>query len=119
MAFQVHIQGPVVRQSKIAASAQASREHRDFYEFRNQKASLKLVRVAQDLLIYRMENFRTYIDQNTYVTREGKPQNFFFSGQENESIQQLQHDILAILARRGRADSVVPVSTVLKAERQR
>jgi len=41
------------------------------------------------------------------------------AGQENESIQQVQHEILAGLARKGRAESVVPVIDVLRTERQR
>lgn len=68
-----------------------------------------------------MENFRTYIDQQSYIRREGKRSDFFSSGQENESIQQLQHEILAQLARKGKSDAetVVPVIDVLKKERQR
>jgi hypothetical protein len=119
MTYQVKVESPAIREAKIQVSAQASTETRDFYDFRNQKTQLKLVRIANDLLVYRMENFRTYIDQHSYIIREGKPLDFFLSGQENESVQQLQHEILAQLARKGRADSVAPVIEVLKAEKQR
>src|SRR4051812_6048192 len=98
------MQSPAIREAKLAASVQASTETRDFYDFRNQKLQLKLVRVAQDLLVYRMENFRTYIDQHSYIIRENAASDFFLAGQENESVQQLQHEILAKLARKGRAD---------------
>ena len=106
MTYQVKIESPAVREAKIQASIQASSETRDFYDFRNQKSQLKLVRIASDLLVYRMENFRTYIDQRSIIIREGKAADFFLAGQENESVQQLQHEILAQLARKGRADSV-------------
>jgi hypothetical protein len=119
VSYQVRMQGPAIREAKIAASAQASTETRDFYDFRNQKMQLKLVRVAQEIIIYRMENFRTYIDQHSYIIREKLPSDFFLSGQENESVQQLQHEILAKLARKGVADSVTPVLDVLRAEKQR
>jgi hypothetical protein len=66
-----------------------------------------------------MENFRTFIDQKEYIVREKKRSNYFQFGQENESVQQLQHEILAKLARKGVADSIVPVLDVLKRERQR
>jgi hypothetical protein len=117
--YQVKMEAPAIREAKILASVTASTETRDFYDFRNQKTQLKLVRIASDLLVYRMENFRTYIDQHTYIIREGKPTDFFLAGQENESVQQLQHEILAQLARKGRADSIVPVIDVLKTEKQR
>ena len=119
MTFQVKMEAPAIREAKILASVNASTETRDFYDFRNQKTQLKLVRIASDLLVYRMENFRTYIDQHTYIIRDGKPADFFLAGQENESVQQLQHEILAQLARKGRADSIVPVIDVLKTEKQR
>jgi hypothetical protein len=119
MTYQVKMESPAIREAKILASLQASAETRDFYDFRNQKTQLKLVRIASDLLIYRMENFRTYIDQHTYIIREGKPADFFLAGQETESVQQLQHQILAQLARKGRAESIAPVIDVLKTEKQR
>jgi len=119
MTYQVKVESPAIREAKIQASIQASSETRDFYDFRNQKTQLKLIRIASDLLIYRMENFRTYIDQRSIIIRDVKPADFFLAGQENESVQQLQHEILAQLARKGRADSVVPVIEVLKTEKQR
>ncbi|MGH7840945.1 MAG: hypothetical protein ACREQT_05420 [Candidatus Binataceae bacterium] len=119
MSYQIHVESRATREAKILASVGASSETRDFYDFRNQKTQLTLIRIASDLLIYRTENFRTYIDQHTYIIREGKPADFFLAGQENESVQQLQHEILAQLARKGRADSVTPVIEVLKTEKQR
>ncbi len=119
MTYQIRMQSPAIRETKIAASVQASGETRDFYDFRNQKMQLKLVRVAQDVLVYRMENFRTYIDQHSYINRESLPSDFFLAGQENESVQQLQHVILAKLAKKGVADSIIPVIDVLRAEKQR
>lgn len=119
MPYQVKTESPAIREAKIRASVRAASDTCDFYDFRNQKTRLPSVRIASDLLIYRMENFRTYIDQRAYIVREGKPADFFLTGQENESIQQLQHEILVQLARKGHADSVIPVIDVLKSEKQR
>jgi hypothetical protein len=119
MTYQVKLQSAAGREAKIYASVMAREETRDFYDFRNQKTKLPFIRVPEDLLIYRMENFRTYIEQREYVIREKKPLEYFLVGQENESVQQLQHEILAKLARRGVSDSVVPVINVLRTERQR
>src|SRR5262249_45942529 len=119
MSFKVRVKPPNEREATIRAAAAASNEYRDFYDFRSQKMRLPLVRLPEDLLLYRMENFRTYIDQRSYIIREKKPSNFFETGQENEGTQQIQHEILAELSRQGRADSVTPVIDVIRVERQR
>ncbi len=119
MTYRITVPAPAVREAALRSSMRASSETRDFYDFRNQKAQLKLVRVDKDILVYRMENFRTYIDQHTYIIQNSRSQDFFLTGQENESVQQLQHEILVALAKKGRVESVTPVYDVLKAEKQR
>ncbi len=119
MPYQVKLVSRLEREAKIRAALLAPKGEEDFYYFRNQKTKLKVVRIDIGLPIYRVENCRTYTDQKEFVVREGKPTDFFLSGQENESVQQLQHDILAKLAGTGRADSVTPVVDVLKKEGQR
>jgi hypothetical protein len=51
MTYQVKMESPVIRGAKIQASVEVSIETRDFYDFRNQKTQLKLVRIASDLLV--------------------------------------------------------------------
>jgi CRISPR/Cas system CSM-associated protein Csm2 small subunit len=48
----------------------------DFYDFRNQKTKLKVIRVDVNLPVYRMENFRTYTDQREYIAKEGLASDF-------------------------------------------
>jgi len=117
--YRVRLHSPAEREAKIAASVEATKDFRDFYDFRNQLTKLPLVRLPEDFLVYRMENFRTYVDQNKYLVREKKPQDYFLSGQESEQVQQLQHEFLAKLAKRGRSDSVTPVINVLRQDKQR
>lgn len=119
MSFKVRIKSPAIREAQIKQSVEISTDAEPFFEFRSQKTMLKCISIPEDYLLYRMENFRTFTDQKEYIRREGKQINFFLAGQENESVQQIQHDILAILARKGKADSVTPVIDVLKTERQR
>lgn len=119
MKYQVKLKSPTEREATIRNQVKASKETRDFYDFRSTKTQLPLIRMAEDILIYRMENFRTYIEQHEYAIREKRPLDFFITGQENESVQQLQHQILTKLARQGRADSIVPVIDVLRREKQR
>jgi transcription initiation factor IIE alpha subunit len=119
MGFKVKIKAPVIREDIIRKQVETSTETERFFDFRNHESQLKRVRLPQDLLVYRMENFRTFTEQQTYLAKEKKPQGFFASGQENESVQQVQHDILAELARKGEGDSVVPVIDVLRTAGQR
>lgn len=119
MTFKIRLRNPAEREAIVRAAVKASNESREFYHLRNTKTQLPLVHVAEDVLVYRMENFRTYVEQREFVIREKKSLDFFATGQEKESVQQVQHEILARLARKGRADSVVPVIDVLRRERQR
>jgi hypothetical protein len=119
MTFKIKIKAPATREAQIRSSVAASQEKQDFYDFRHERTELPRVRIPQDLLLYRMENFRTFTDQQEYLAKESLPANFFHAGQENETVQQIQHGLLAALSRQGRADSVVPVIDVLRTEKQR
>ena len=91
----------------------------EFYEFRNRKDSLPIIRIDINIPIYRMESFRTFTDQNEYIAEHDLDPDYFIAGQEIESCQQVQHEILEALSRKGKADSVIPVIEVLEKEKQR
>ena len=65
-----------------------------------------------------MANFRTRTAQIKHVHDRELDNDFFSSGQENESAQRAQHDILVTFAARGRS-SVTPIMDQLHAEEQR
>lgn len=119
MKYQVTLLDRAQRTAQIEQSIAASGQFEEFHDFRGQKTNLPVIRIPIDLPIYRMENFRTFSDQAEYLSREQKSQDFFKSGQENESTQQVQHELLAKLAAKGKANSVVPVIEVLEREGQR
>jgi hypothetical protein len=119
MAYQVRLLDRAEREAHIERRVDASHDFEEFHELRGEKTRLKVIRVPIDLLIYRMENFRAFSDQAEYMAREHKPEDYFRAGQENESVQQVQHEILAKLAAKGKAKSVVPVIDVLEREGQR
>lgn len=89
-----------------------------FHEFRNRRHDLKVALVAIDVPVYRMQNFRTYSEQTEYLAKEALPPDYFSSGQEVESVQQIQHEMLAKLADKGVSDSVAPIADVLKRNKQ-
>jgi hypothetical protein len=107
------------REARIAKATAASAKNEEFYDFRGARVALPVVRLPVEVPLYRMENFRTYSEQAEYCAREKVARELFLYGQENEAAQQIQHDILAQLARKGKARSVVPVIEVLERDGQR
>jgi predicted transcriptional regulator len=91
----------------------------DFYDFRSQKMKLKVIRVDANLPVYRMENFRTYTDQHEYIAKEKLEPDYFLKGQELQSVQHQQHEILKKLAAKGKAGSITPIIEVLEKDGQR
>ncbi len=91
----------------------------DFFEYQNDKTKLHVIRVSIDIPIYRMANYRTRIEQLKYVRDNNKHSEFFINGQENESAQQAQHNILVEFSKQGRATSVSPIYDELQKEEQR
>src|SRR5690606_33025336 len=63
-------------------------------------------------------NCRTFSSQQSEIAKNGYDSDYFAMGQEKSSAQQMQHDILAKLARKGSA-SVTPIIDVLEADGQR
>lgn len=119
MTVRIQVRPPTLRESQIRSSVEASREYDDFYEFRHELRKLPRIRIAQELLVYRTENFRTFTDQQEHLAKHNLPADYFRTGQENESVQQIQHEILATLALRSRADSNSSMIDVLRSDKQR
>lgn len=119
MSFFIKLTARAERESIIKKSVGSPVGYNDFYDFRNDKCTLPVIRVGINIPVYRMENFRTYTAQKEYILKNGKEADFFLRGQEIESCQQVQHEILASLAKRGKSDSVIPVIDVLRKEKQR
>lgn len=119
MSYQVRLVDRAEREARIDLAIKSAEKREDFDFFRDQTTSLPVVRLPIELPVYRMENFRTYSEQAEYVVREGAESDYFHGGQERESVQQVQHEILAKLAAKGKANSVVPVIDVLEREGQR
>ncbi|MEQ8602869.1 MAG: hypothetical protein RIB45_06090 [Marivibrio sp.] len=119
MPFKVKITPRADRASIIKKSCAASDKTEDFYAFRNEKTALRVVRLELGLPIYRMDNSRTFSAQREHVVKNKLPHDYFIQGQEKQTVQQEQHDLLFGLAKRGKSGSVTPVYDVLKAEGQR
>ncbi len=119
MTYNVVLTSRAERDAQIKQGVLSPVGSENFYDFRNTKYELPVIRIDITLPIYRMENFRTFTSQKEYVVENKEDQGFFARGQEIESVQQVQHDILVKLAKKGVSDSIVPVIDVLRKDKQR
>jgi len=95
----------------------AMRTHR-IHEFRNTVTDLPVVRLPIDLPIYRIANYRTNILQLRWIKEKKQPSNYFVVGEENESIQRIQHNFLWDLAQTQK-ESISSIIEKLQTEGQR
>lgn len=106
------------RETRIQRAVKAHYDKHPIYEYQNRLTLLPRIRVSVDLPIYRMENYRTRTEQLQSIQEHGYADNFFLSGQENESAQHAQHRILVSLAAEG-SGSITPIIDALQTEEQR
>lgn len=118
MSYIVSLVSPLERQALIIRAINASDKKIDFYQFRSSKKELPIIKILIDIPVYRMENFRTFTDQKEYLQDRNSDLTLFEVGQEVESVQQIQHELLAKLANKGKENSLVPVIDVLRKVRQ-
>lgn len=107
------------RRELIKNGCELSEEGCPFHEFQDTRHNLPIIRIGIDVLVYRMLNYRTRTAQLKYIYDNEKPKDFFAVGQENEEAQRVQHGILISYAKKGRAESVVPIFDALRKEEQR
>ena len=117
--YIVNVPMPHDRETLIGQATAAPKDTYTIYEYQNQRTELPVVRLDIGLPIYRMANFRTRTAQLKYIHEREVAYDFFRSGQENESAQRAQHDLLVTFAVRGRSSSVTPIMDQLHAEEQR
>lgn len=116
--YSINIEIPEVRIERIKAQASQSNSTYPFPHFQNRVHPLPVVRLPIGLPIYRMENYRTRAEQLNFIRVKSKSHDFFANGQENQSAQQVQHDILFSFAQKGVGGNVVPIADVLQESSQ-
>ena len=107
------------RETQIDQSKSTATDVHTIYEYQNKRSELPVVRLDIGVPIYRLVNFRTRTAQIKHIHERELSNDFFSAGQENESAQRDQHDILVSFAERGRAASVTPIMEQLVSEEQR
>lgn len=109
MSYAVKITPLSERQVLIQKGLETSQKHGEtIYDFKGDKFVPKVISLPVDVPVYRMENCRTFTDQQNEIATRGLDKTFFAKGQELNSVQAEQHQILARLAKRG-TTSVTPI----------
>lgn len=109
MTYSVKILPRSDREIIIKKHLESPQGEEDFYDFRSEKTKLKVIRVDINLPVYRMENFRTYTDQKEYVSKERLDPDYFIKGQEIQTVQQKQHEILKRLTETAKGSLIADV----------
>jgi hypothetical protein len=87
----------------------------DVYE--GSTTTLQIVRLPLGLPIYRMANGRTQTHQLAFIADKGHSPDYFQASEENETVQQVQHEILRKFAHEG-SDSIMPIIDELERTKQ-
>ncbi len=116
--YQIKLTPRSEREAIIQKRLESSSETGTLWDFRGDKATLKIIPLPVDLPIYRMDNCRTYSEQQDTIAKDGLNKDYFAKGQELSTAQGAQHTILVKLAKK-EAKSVSPIMGVLETEGQR
>ena len=106
------------RLAQINHEVETSIEDQRFYSYRDEIQNLKVIRVPIGLLLYRVANYRTTLLQLKWIKEKHSAGDFFSAGEENESVQKIQHEFLWGLAN-AEKESITSIITTLKKEKQR
>jgi len=117
VSYDIQVEPLRVREQIISERVAASGETETFHEYQNREHRLPVIALPLGLPIYRMANFRTRKEQQSYIRRENKDASFF--QQENVEAQAIQHHILVKFAEAERDRSIAKIIDVLKEEQQR
>ena len=88
------------------------------HDFRSETITPKVISLPINIPVYRMGNCRTFSAQQGEIASKEFDSDFFEKGQELSDAQQIQHDILFKLSKKG-TGSVTPIYNVLKKDKQR
>jgi hypothetical protein len=86
------------RRALIMTEIQSATQN-DKVPYRGKLIDIPVIRIPIEIPIYRVRNGRIQVDQYQYISDKELPKDFFESGEENESVQNIQHSILLELSK--------------------
>jgi hypothetical protein len=116
--FQIAVKPLQERIAEIAHEEQHAKRTQRFHEYRNERKDLPVVRLPITLPMYRVANYRTSLQQLRWIKEKQKTIDYFSAGEENESVQKIQHAFLWDLAQTQK-ESIASIIETLKSESQR
>jgi len=106
------------RKAEIASQVEnATRTYR-FYSYKNEPIDLPVIRVPITLPLYRMENYRTRLQQRAWIKERNVSSDHFKTGEENDSVQKEQHKFLWELATEEKKN-IAQITEILRTEGQK
>lgn len=118
MKYEIKLTPRSEREAIIQKRVEVSTDSDYLYDFRGDKATLKIISLPVDLPVYRMDNLRTFSEQQDAIAKEKLDKSHFSKGQELSTVQAVQHTILTKLNKRI-STSVSSILEVLEQEGQR
>lgn len=117
--YEVKVTSRSERQAIVQNRVESTKEPPGtLWDFRGAKTDLPTVILPIDLPVYRVDNCRTYSEQQDAIAKDNLDKTYFAKGQELSTVQTVQHAILARLAKRD-STSVSAIQDVLEKEGQR
>lgn len=118
MTYEIKLTPRSEREAIIQKRVEASTETDYLYDFRGDKAALKIISLHVDVPVYRLDNCRTFSEQQDAIAKGKLDKDYFSKGQELSTVQARQHAILTKLAKKI-STSVSSILEVLEKEGQR
>ncbi|MFT6658543.1 hypothetical protein [Maritalea sp.] len=117
MNFEIKTTPRSERQAIILKALDSANNTYRLDDFRGDPIDLKVIKLDIKLPVYRMENCRTYSEQQNTIAKKSLPPEFFGKGQESSSAQLEQHNILRRITKNAKA-SIANIDEVLTLEGQ-
>ena len=116
--YEIKITPRSEREVMIRNRTDSSSDTDTLWDFRGDKATLKVVRLPINVPVYRVDNCRTYSEQQDIIAKNGFDETYFTKGQELSTVQTSQHEILLRITKSG-PSSVSSILDVLHIGGQR
>lgn len=118
MDFKIRVTPLSERVELISQRIEAATTTQKLYDFRGGMTDLPVIKLDVKMLVYRMDNCRTFSEQQNEIATNDLAQDFFEKGQEVTSVQKVQHGILARHAIKS-TKSISSISKTLDSDGQR
>lgn len=113
--YPIHVDLITIREGRIAQLSAESADSLLEPKYLNGTTKLKLIELPIDMLLYRLENYRTGNRQKTLVSHDPSKAGLFdLENSEDVATQRAQHELLIVLAKEGQGEHSTDIYGELK-----